>query len=89
MSVQVENRFWDFGPLLGPLTLWLNFCSRHPFLKPKNVRQMEHGVESWWMYFVWCSDHSFHGIRMPFRQDPKSGIKIFTQKIYTRLKILN
>ncbi len=55
----------------------------------KNVCQMEHGVESWWMYFVWCLEHSFHGIRMPFRQDPKSGIEIFTQKIYTRLKILN
>ena len=28
--VQVENRFWDLRPLLGPLTLQLNFTSRHP-----------------------------------------------------------
>jgi len=36
------------------------------------------------MYFVWCSDNSFDGIGMPFRRDPKSGIKIFTHKIYTQ-----
>jgi hypothetical protein len=39
---------------------------------------MRYGVESWWMYFVRCSDNSFHGIGMPFGRDPKSGIKIFT-----------
>ncbi len=43
--LQVGNQFWDFGPLLGPL--WLNFGSCHPISKPKNVHQMEYGVESW------------------------------------------
>jgi hypothetical protein len=49
---------------------------------------MGYGVESWWMYFVWCRGISFHDIGMPFRGDPKSGIKIFTQFIYTRGRIL-
>ena len=89
VELQVGNRFWCFGPLLGPLTLWLNYSSHHPFSKPRNARQMEYGVESWWMYFVWCLGNSFHGIRMPFRQDPKSSFEIFTLKIYTRLKNLN
>jgi hypothetical protein len=49
---------------------------------------MRYGVESWWIYFVWCSDSSFHGIGMPFDRDPKSGIKIFTHNIYTQGKKL-
>jgi len=82
----VGNRFWDFDPLLGPLTLWLNFSSCHSFSKPRS--QMEYGVEieSWWMYFVWCLGNSFHGIGMPFCRDPKSGIKIFTLKDLHKIK---
>ena len=41
------------------------------------------------MYFVWRLDNSFNGIEMPFDRDPKSGIRIFTQKIYTTGIILN
>jgi hypothetical protein len=40
------------------------------------------------MYFVWRLDNSFNGIEMPFDQDPKSGIRIFMQKIYTTRIIL-
>jgi hypothetical protein len=69
--------------------LSLYFGSRHPILKPKSVPEMGYdGVESWWMYFVWCWGISFHGIWMPFGGDPKSGINIFTQLIYTRGRIL-
>ena len=89
VELQVGNRFWCFGPLLGPLTLWLNYSSHHPFSKPRNARQMEYGVESWWMYFVWCLGNSYQGIRMHYLQDTKNGIRIFTQLIYTRGKILN
>jgi hypothetical protein len=74
--------------LLGLRTLSLNFGACHPILKPKSVPEMGYGIESWWMYFVWCSDNSFHGIGMPFRGDLKSGIKIFTRNIYTQGKIL-
>ena len=41
------------------------------------------------MYFFWRLDNSFNGIEMPFDRDPKSGIRIFTQKIYTTGIILN
>ena len=41
------------------------------------------------MYFVLRLDNSFNGIEMPFDRDPKSGIRIFTQKIYTTGIILN
>ncbi len=74
---------------MGPRTLSLNFSSCHLISKPKSVPEMGYGVESWWKYFVWCSDNSFHGIGMPFNQDPKSGIKIFTHNIYTQGKFLN
>ena len=50
---------------------------------------MEYGLESWWTHFVWQSDLSFNAIEMPFGQDPKSGMKIFTHKIYPDGKILN
>jgi hypothetical protein len=86
ICVQVENRFWDFGPLLGLRTLTLNFASHHPISKLKNVPQIEYGFESKWMCFVWCSDNSFDDIGMPFRRDLKSGIKIFTHNIYTQGK---
>jgi hypothetical protein len=89
MSIQMKNCFWDFGPLLGLRTLSLNFASCHPFSKPKNVPQLDDGVESWWMYFVWCLGNSYQGIRMHYLQDTKNGIRIFTQLIYTRGKILN
>ena len=57
MAIQVENRFSDEGPLLGPRTLSLNFGSRHLILKPKSIPEMGYGVESWWMYFfgVWTT----------------------------------
>jgi hypothetical protein len=84
----VENRFWDIRPLLGPLTVQLNFTSRHPFSKPTKARQMEYGLESWWVYFVWCCGNSFHGVWMHYRRDPESGIKLFTLKLYTQRKIL-
>jgi hypothetical protein len=48
---------------------------------------MRYGVESWWIYFVWCPGISFYGIGMPFCGDPKSGITIFTQLISTRKRI--
>ena len=45
-DVQVKNRFWDFGPLMGLRTLTLDFGSRHPISKLKNVPQIEYGFES-------------------------------------------
>ena len=58
-----------------PLTLQLNFSSRHPFPKLKKARQMEYGLESCWVPFVWCSDNSFHCVRMGHHRDPEIGIK--------------
>ena len=46
INVQVENRFWDLSPLLGLRTLTLDFGSRHPISKLKNIPQIEYGFES-------------------------------------------
>ena len=56
-TIQVENRFQDYSPLLGVRTLSLNFPSPHLISKLKNVHQMEYGVENWWMHFfgVWTT----------------------------------
>ena len=83
-------------PLHWPI---FNFCppgftltrkkkSYHDICLASSVPEMGYGVESWWVYFVWYRSIAFHGIGMPFHGDPKSGITIFTQLIYTRGRIL-